>query len=307
MNVGNWMASITGTTVGRAKATIETAAQLDSLPSTEAALRSGALSDVQVDAITTAATANPRAERSLLRKCGVRRCQRSEGPMRRGGSRSINGSGRAIRASPKQALHPPPAPVRCRRIARDARPVGADLRGDGSAGAIRIGALRSSPASGLREEPRRPCLRRHGAAHRRRRGPRFASNPSRAPSTVVYRVDHSAFGSRPHRSGRGLRDRWRRPRRGRGRSAAVERRGPQGTHPRRHRRLGGEPPRAQHSGPIADCDRGAVPRVRDSGVSHESSPRDRSQHARLCRRAHRDRELGRVVADITTATNTSTI
>ena len=65
-DAGAWMASVTGTTVGRAKATLETAQRLHALPETRAALRAGALSEVKVDAIASAATADPRAESRLL-------------------------------------------------------------------------------------------------------------------------------------------------------------------------------------------------------------------------------------------------
>ena len=65
-DAGAWMASVTGSTVGRAKATLETSTRLASLPATDSAFRAGSLSEVQVDAITTAATADPRAERFLL-------------------------------------------------------------------------------------------------------------------------------------------------------------------------------------------------------------------------------------------------
>jgi hypothetical protein len=65
-DAGAWMASVAGTTVGRAKATIETAQRLSALPATQAAFRAGSLSEVQVDAISLAATSDPRAERSLL-------------------------------------------------------------------------------------------------------------------------------------------------------------------------------------------------------------------------------------------------
>ncbi len=65
-DVGAWMAHVAGTSVGRARATVETAERLGSLPETSAALRAGSLSEVQVDVITSAATADPRAEASLL-------------------------------------------------------------------------------------------------------------------------------------------------------------------------------------------------------------------------------------------------
>jgi hypothetical protein len=65
-DAGAWMASVTGTTVGRARATIETAERLGALPATTDALLAGSLSEAQVDVVAAAATANPRAERELL-------------------------------------------------------------------------------------------------------------------------------------------------------------------------------------------------------------------------------------------------
>jgi hypothetical protein len=65
-DAGAWMASVAGTTVGRARATIETAERLSALPATTDALLAGSLSETQVDVIAAAATANPRAEASLL-------------------------------------------------------------------------------------------------------------------------------------------------------------------------------------------------------------------------------------------------
>ena len=70
-DAGAWMASVAGTTVGRAKATIETAERLATLPETCAALRSGELSEVQVDAIAAAASADPRAEETLLQSAAT--------------------------------------------------------------------------------------------------------------------------------------------------------------------------------------------------------------------------------------------
>ena len=65
-DVGSWMAAATGTTVGQARQTIETAERLGGLSATESVLRAGSLSGVQVDAITTAAAADASAESSLL-------------------------------------------------------------------------------------------------------------------------------------------------------------------------------------------------------------------------------------------------
>src|SRR5215218_7176761 len=60
-----WLAATGGTTVGHARATVETAAHLEEFPETEAALRGGELSEVQVSEVVAAAQADPSAERLL--------------------------------------------------------------------------------------------------------------------------------------------------------------------------------------------------------------------------------------------------
>ena len=70
-----WLAATGGTTVGHARATVETAAHLEEFPETEAALRVGELSEVQVNEVVSAAQADPSAERLLLdsaKRDGVR-------------------------------------------------------------------------------------------------------------------------------------------------------------------------------------------------------------------------------------------
>jgi hypothetical protein len=67
-HAADWLAAITGATVGAARATLETSSRLASLPSTEAALRAGALSVAQVDAIADAASVDPGAELDLLER-----------------------------------------------------------------------------------------------------------------------------------------------------------------------------------------------------------------------------------------------
>jgi len=70
-----WLAATGGTTVGHARATVETAAHLEEFPETEAALRGGELSEVQVNEVVSAAQADPSAERLLLdsaKRDGVR-------------------------------------------------------------------------------------------------------------------------------------------------------------------------------------------------------------------------------------------
>jgi hypothetical protein len=70
-DAAGWLAATTGTTVGAARATVETAQRLESLPETEAALRAGELSTVQANEIADAASADPSAERALLESAHV--------------------------------------------------------------------------------------------------------------------------------------------------------------------------------------------------------------------------------------------
>ena len=50
-DAAGYLAAMSGTSVGHAVATVETARRLESLPETESALRSGALSSAQAEAI----------------------------------------------------------------------------------------------------------------------------------------------------------------------------------------------------------------------------------------------------------------
>jgi hypothetical protein len=71
----SWLAGTTGTTVGAARSTVDTAERVAELPATEEALRTGALSLTQVGAVADAATADPTAEAELLEQAahdGVR-------------------------------------------------------------------------------------------------------------------------------------------------------------------------------------------------------------------------------------------
>ena len=61
-----WMARTSGTSVGQAKATVETGKKLESLPATASAVKSGTLSLAQAAAVTEAAAADPRSESKLL-------------------------------------------------------------------------------------------------------------------------------------------------------------------------------------------------------------------------------------------------
>lgn len=62
----DWLAKRTGTSVGEARAALDTAAKLPDAPGTDAAFRDGTLSDKQAEAIAPAAAADPSAESRLL-------------------------------------------------------------------------------------------------------------------------------------------------------------------------------------------------------------------------------------------------
>jgi len=65
-SAAHWMARKTGTSVGAAVGTPETARRLEELPATEDALRTGLLSGPQAEEIASAAAADPDAEDQLL-------------------------------------------------------------------------------------------------------------------------------------------------------------------------------------------------------------------------------------------------
>ena len=62
----HWMATQTGTSVGAAVGVLETAARLKDLPATDAAVRSGRLSEAQAKEVAAAAAASPASEPELL-------------------------------------------------------------------------------------------------------------------------------------------------------------------------------------------------------------------------------------------------
>jgi Domain of unknown function (DUF222) len=69
-SAAHWVAESTGSTVGAAARTLETARALDVLPDTDAAFRAGQLSEVQAAEITSTASAEPGAEAALLETAG---------------------------------------------------------------------------------------------------------------------------------------------------------------------------------------------------------------------------------------------
>ena len=67
-SAAHFIAQKTGTSVGRTQAGLETAERLAALPATAEAFRSGTLSEVQAEAIASAAALNPNEERPLLKR-----------------------------------------------------------------------------------------------------------------------------------------------------------------------------------------------------------------------------------------------
>lgn len=192
-DAGAWMASITGTTVGRARATLETAERLTELPATEAALRSGSLSDQQVDAIAGAATADPNAEQRLLTTAatdgvkGLRTaCARVEA------AASTDQDERYERARVGRHL-------RHRRLSDVEGLI--EMRGPIDRTAAVMAALRpyereqfdEARGAERRELPETLAFDALVRLADDAASGRFAEAPGRAPATVVVRVDHSAF------------------------------------------------------------------------------------------------------------------
>ncbi len=66
-SAADWLAATTGSSVGAAVGTLETARRLEKLPATAEAQRQGRLSEVQAKELAAAATAKPDAEADLLR------------------------------------------------------------------------------------------------------------------------------------------------------------------------------------------------------------------------------------------------
>ena len=65
-SAAHWLARRSGTSIGNAMATIETAARLGELPAVDAAVRAGELSAVQANEIASAAAADPDAQAELV-------------------------------------------------------------------------------------------------------------------------------------------------------------------------------------------------------------------------------------------------
>jgi hypothetical protein len=192
-DAAGWLAATTGTTVGSARAVVETAARLESLPETEAALRAGELSTVQANEIADAASADPSAERALLESArvdGVKglkdRCAR------------VKSAARDDEAAYYEAIR------RRRSLRHWTDPEGAgriDIRGPLDATAGVMAALEpyerelfeAARDSGTRERPDALAFDALVAMCDDRAGEANAKAGPKA--TVVVRVDHSAFTS----------------------------------------------------------------------------------------------------------------
>ncbi len=192
-DVSAWLAAKSQSTVGRAKATIETAERLGALSATSDALRAGALSEVQADVIAAAAIADPQAESALL-ECaaanGVKglkdECARVEA------AASVDQAERYARARANRYL-------RHRRISDVEGLI--ELRGPLEQTATVMAALvpyetdefRDARASDRREEPEALAFDAAVQLADDSAAGRFSGSQGRAPATVVFRVDHSAF------------------------------------------------------------------------------------------------------------------
>ncbi len=192
-DVSSWLASKTHSTVGRAKATVETATRLGELPETSAALRAGALSEVQAEVIAAAATADPVAESGLL-ECAARN-----------GVKGLKDECARVEAAASTDQAERYARVRAKRYLRHRRISDVEglieMRGPIDATAAVMAALeprerdlfRQARASGRREEPEALAFDAAVELADDSAAGRLVERPSRAPATVVFRVDHSAF------------------------------------------------------------------------------------------------------------------
>ena len=192
-DAGAWLASVAGTTVGKARATLETAERLGDLPATEAALRAGGLSEVQVDAVASAASADPSAERGLLARArtdGVKRLKTACAQVE--AAASTDQDRRYEQARARRFLR--------HRALSDVESL-IEMRGPIDQTARVMAALQ--PWEKEQFEQARRAERREFAeamafdamvtlADDAAAG-RFREAPSRPPATVVVRVDKSAF------------------------------------------------------------------------------------------------------------------
>jgi Domain of unknown function (DUF222) len=186
----SWLAAATGTTVSAARATVETAARLEELPETEAAVRAGELSPAQAGEVAAAAALDPAAEQSLLesaRRDGLKGLKDECARVRAAACDDEDGRHEAIRQ--RRSLHHWQDPDGAGRI---------DVRGPVDATARIMAALepyerelfRAARDAGRRERPDALAFDALVALADSDRGAEKTDGPG---STVVVRVDHTAF------------------------------------------------------------------------------------------------------------------
>ena len=194
-DVGAWMASKTQSTVGRAKATVETAGRLAELPETARGVAGGCALGGAGGGDRGGGERGSAAPRSALLECAAaQRGQGVEGRVRRGSRprrRRIRRSGtRGSRANRY---------LRHRRISDVEGLI--EMRGPIDATAAVMAALEprekelfeQARASGRREEPEALAFDAAVEMADDSAAARLVERPSRAPATLVVRVDHSAF------------------------------------------------------------------------------------------------------------------
>jgi hypothetical protein len=188
-----WMSSVAGTTVGRARATLETAARLEQLPATAAALRSGRLSDTQVELVASAATADPAAERQLLTAAA------------RNGVRGLKTEAARVEAAASTDQDQRYTSVKARRFVRhralsDVEGL-IEMRGPIDRTAAVMAALEpyerdqfeQARNADRRELPEALAFDAIVQLAADTAAGRFRDAPGRAPATIVVRVDKTAF------------------------------------------------------------------------------------------------------------------
>jgi hypothetical protein len=188
-----WLASTSGTTVGKARATLETAELVKELPATVAALRSGRLSETQVELVASAATADPSAEHQLLTAAG------------RNGVKGLKTEAARVVAAAATDQDERYASAKARRYLRH-RAISdveglLELRGPIDRTAAVMAAL--EPYERDQFEQARKAERRELPEARAfdamvqlaadAAAGRFEDAPGRAPATIVVRVDKTAF------------------------------------------------------------------------------------------------------------------
>jgi hypothetical protein len=192
-DVSAWMAATTGTTVGKARATVETSERLAELPETAAALRAGGLSDVQVEVIAKAAEADPAAEARLLASAATNGVKGLKDACARVEAAASTDQARRYEAA-RVRRH-----VRHRRISDVEGLI--EMRGPIDVTASVMAALQPYEAelfdqartAGRRELPETLAFDAMAQMADDAAAERFETGRSRAPATLVIRVDHTAF------------------------------------------------------------------------------------------------------------------